>query len=270
MKTILLHIHDDHGADSRLQVACDLARAGRAHVQCVQVTPMPEMIAAGAQDGMGYAPMVAAELHAIDEAFRTRTEAHFAQEDVAWDWQSMQGDSLPGLLSAAKLADIIVASLPEGGRSSLRDPLPIVPDLVLGGRTPVLAVPVAAKQMAVAGRALVAWDGSAAAGVALRAAVPLLKLAEAVDVVCVEEADSAFPATDAPAYLARHGIKAQLHSWSRTDRPTEIALRDAMASLNADWVVMGAFGHSRWRELIFGGVTRSLLRTAPVPLLLAH
>ncbi|MEO7470126.1 MULTISPECIES: universal stress protein [Sphingobium] len=88
--------------------------------------------------------------------------------------------------------------------------------------------------------------------------------------VTVEEADSAFPATDAPAYLARHGIKAQLHSWSRTDRPTEIALRDAMASLHADWVVMGAFGHSRWRELIFGGVTRSLLRTAPVPLLLAH
>ncbi|QGP79198.1 universal stress protein [Sphingobium sp. CAP-1] len=271
MKTILLHIHDDLGAESRLQAACDLARAARAHVQCVQVTPMLEILAAGVGDGLGYAPAVAAELHAIDETFRAQVEARFAQEDVAWDWRQMDGDSLPGLLSAAKLADIIVASLPESGRSSAKDPLPIAADLALGGRTPVLAVPQAAKRFAVTGRALVAWDGSHAAGAALRAAVPLLALAEAVDIVTIEEeGGTAFPATDAPEYLARHGIKAQLHVWPRADRPTEALLREAIATLRADWVVMGAFGHSRLRELIFGGVTRALLRTAPVPLLLAH
>jgi nucleotide-binding universal stress UspA family protein len=270
MKTILLHIHDDLGAESRLQAACDLARACSAHVQCVQVTPMPELVAAGAQDGMGYSPVIAAELHAIDQAFRSQIEARFVQEDVAWDWRQMEGDSLPGLLDAAKLADLIVASLPEGGRSSLQSPLPIAADLALGGRTPVLAVPPDAKGFAVTGRALVAWDGSHPAGAALRAAVPLLKLAEAVDIVTIEDRDTPFPAIDAPEYLARHGIKAQLHSWPRADRATDIALREAIATLGADWVVMGAFGHSRWRELIFGGVTRSLLRTAPVPLLLAH
>ncbi|MFC3440558.1 universal stress protein [Sphingobium rhizovicinum] len=270
MKTIVLHIHDDLGAESRLQAACDLARAARAHVQCVQVTPLPEMIAAGAQDGLGFSPVIAAELHAIDEAFRTRMEARFAQEDVAWDWRQKNGDSLPGLLDAAKLADLIVASLPEAGHSSAQDPLPIAADLAMGGRTPVLAVPPSARGFAAAGRALVAWDGSHAAAAALRAAIPLLQLSQAVEIVTVEDRDTPFPATEAPEYLARHGIKAQLHSWPRADRPTEIALRDAIATLRADWMVMGAFGHSRWRELIFGGVTRSLLRTAPVPLLLAH
>lgn len=272
MTTILLHIHDDLGAESRLQAACDLARAAQAHVQCVQVTPMLEMLAAGVGDGLGYAPAVAAELHAIDATFRTRIEARFAQEDVAWDWHQMDGDSLPNLLAAARLADVIVASLPEAGRSGIGDPLPIAADLALGGRTPVLAVPVAARGFAVTGCALVAWDGSPPAAAALRAAVPWLKLAETVEIVTVgaEDGTVGFPATDAPEYLARHGIKARLHGWPRADRTTEGALRDAIAALRADWVVMGAFGHSRLRELIFGGVTRSLLRTAPVPLLLAH
>ncbi|MDO7835998.1 universal stress protein [Sphingobium sp. HBC34] len=271
MTTILLHIHDDLGMESRLQAACDLARAASAHIQCVQVTPMLETIAAGAGDGLGYAPAIAAELHAIDETFRTRIEARFAQEDVAWDWRQMEGDSLPNLLAAAKLADVIVASLPAMGQGGGGDPLPIAADLALGGRTPVLAVPLAAEGWAVTGRALVAWDGSPAAAAALRAAVPLLRLAEAVEIVTIgADGATTFPATDAPAYLARHGIKAQLHVRPHGDRTVEAALRDMITALRADWVVMGAFGHSRWRELIFGGVTRSLLRTAPVPLLLAH
>ncbi|NWK96950.1 universal stress protein [Sphingobium lactosutens] len=271
MKSVLLHIHDDRGADSRLQAACDIARACNAHVQCVQVTPMPDLIAPDIYAGSGFAPTIAAELHAIDEAFRARVESRLDREDIAWDWRQVDGDSIGGLLSAARLADLIVATLPEGRRTDSLDPLPIVADLALGGRTPVLAVPQAARGVAIIGRALVAWDGSAESCAALRAAVPLLRLAETVDIVTVEEASkAAFPATGAPEYLARHGIKSQLYSWPRKERPIEIALREAIDSLHADWVVMGAFGHSRWRELIFGGVTRAMLRTARVPLLLAH
>lgn len=271
MKSILLHIHDDDGADSRLQAACDLARACNAHVQCVQVTPMPDLVAADIYGGAGYAPSIAAELHAIDETFRARMQAHLVREDIGWDWRHMDGDCVSGLLSAATLADVIVATLPAGGRASVRDPLPIVADLALGGRTPVLAVPQEARDFAVTGRALVAWDGSAEASAALRAAVPLLALAQAVDIVTVEEADKAqFPSVAAPEYLARHGIKAQMHSWPRHGRAIDMALAEAIDTLAADWVVMGAFGHSRWRELIFGGVTRAMLRDARVPLLLAH
>lgn len=271
MKSILLHIHDDSAADSRLQAACDLARACDGHVQCLQVTPMPDLVAADVYGGAGYAPSIAAELHEIDERFRATVQAHLIREDVAWDWRQMDGDCVAGLLSAARLADVIVATLPEPGRTGTGDPLRIVADLALGGRTPVLAVPQAAKGMAVTGRALVAWDGSPEASAALRAAVPLLRLAQGVDILTVEESDKAeFPATAGPEYLARHGISAQLHSWPRAGRAVEEALQEAIAERGADWVVMGAFGHSRWRELMFGGVTRAMLRDARVPLLLAH
>ena len=208
MKSILLHIHDDVGADSRQQAACDLARAYDAHVHCVQVTPLPDLVAADVYGGAGYAPSIAAELHEIDEAYRTKMEARLGQEDIAWDWRQIDGDSVAGLLSAARLSDVIVATLPEGGRVHLSDPLPIVADLALGGRTPVLAVPQACKGFAV--------------------------------------------------------------TWPRKGRAVDVALQEAIGTLAADWVVMGAFGHSRWRELVFGGVTRAMLRDTRVPLLLAH
>ena len=271
MKMILLHIHDDRGADGRLQAACDIARACNAHVRCVQVTPMPSLMAADVYGGAGYAPSIAAELHEIADGFRHRVEAHLAHEDVAWDWVQMDGDSVAGLLAAAHLADLIVASLPEHGRATMQDPLPIVADLALGGRTPVLAVPATARSLPIAGRAMVAWDGSEQSCAALRAAVPLLRLADHVDIVTVEEGGGTdFPATGAPEYLARHGVKARLHSWAKGDHPVECALREAIDTLGADWIVMGAFGHGRWRERIFGGVSHAMLRTARVPLLLAH
>ena len=271
MKSILLHIHDDDAANSRLQAACDLARACDAHVQCVQVTPMPDLVAADVYGGAAYAPTIAAELHEIDERFRASVQALLVREDIAWDWRQMEGDAVSGLLTAARLADVIVATLPEPGRNGAGDPLRIVADLTLGGRTPVLAVPQAAKGIAVTGHALVAWDGSPEASAALRAAVPLLRLADAVDILTIEEAEKAkFPATAAPEYLARHGIKADVHSWPRKGRAVEDALQDAIVDRCASWVVMGAFGHSRWRELMFGGVTRAMLRDARIPLLLAH
>ncbi len=271
MKMILLHIHDDRSADARLQAACDIARACNAHVRCVQVTPMPGLLAADIYGGAGYAPSISAELHEIDQAFRQRVEAHLEHEDVAWDWVQMDGDSVVGLLAAAHLADLIVASLPENGRATMQDPLPIVADLALGGSTPVLAVPATGKGLAVTGCALVAWDGSAQSCAALRAAVPLLRLAHNVEIITVEDGGAGeFPATGAPEYLANHGIKARLHSWSRGDHPVECSLREAIDTLGADWMVMGAFGHGRWRERIFGGVSHAMLRTARVPLLLAH
>lgn len=271
MKTILLHIHDDLGAESRLQAALDTARAHDAHIRCIQMTPVPDMLAADIYGGAGYAPSIVAELREHDEAYRAKMEARLAREDVAWDWQQADGDSLGGLIGASVLADLIVFTLPEGGRTGVDDPLAIVPDLALAARAPVLAVPPTVKTFAATGRALVAWDGSAEAGAALRAAVPLLKRASTVDVVTIEEADKAhFPAGAAPEYLARHGIGAQWHSWPRKGRAIDVALAEAIDHLAADWVVMGAFGHSRLREFVFGGVTRAMLRGAQVPLLLAH
>ncbi len=271
MTSILLHIHDDSGMESRLQAACDIARASGAHIHCVQITAMPTLVAGDVYGGAAMAPSIMAELHQIDTRLRERLEQKLHREGVSWDWRHADGDIVHGLLSASALCDLMIVTLPARPRRDMSDPLHLAADLALGGRTPVLAVPEAARAITITGRALVAWEGSREASAALRLAVPLLKHAAEVHVVTVEEAGKyPFPATDAPEYLSRHGIKTQFHSWPQDGRTVEATLNAAIGVLKPDWMVMGAFGHSRWRELVFGGVTRTMLREARVPLLLAH
>lgn len=271
MKSILLHIHDDLGAESRLQAACDIARAADAHIHCVQVTELPDMIAADMYGGASLAPSMINELREIDARVQARTEEQLRREGVNWDWRQVDGEVIHGLLSAAALVDLMVVTLPEGPRKAFNDPLPIAADLALAGPVPVLAIPQSAKSLMVTGRAMVAWDGSQEASAALRAAVPLLKLAQEVHIVTIEEpAKYPFPATGAPEYLARHDISAQLHTWPQDGRAIEKALMTAIGVLMPDWMVMGAYGHSRLRQFVFGGVTRTILREARVPVLLAH
>ena len=91
------------------------------------------------------------------------------------------------------------------------------------------------------------------------------------DVVTVVEKADGFPATDALRYLSHYGIHAELHERTVSGGLTiEEALEDAAVELKADWVVMGAFGHSRLRETLFGGVTRYFINSARFPLLLVH
>ena len=271
MTSILLHIHDDSAMESRLQAASDIARALDAHIHCVQVTSMPNLVAGDLYGGASIAPAIMAELHQIDARMRVKVEQRLQREDVNWDWRQVDGDIVHGLLSASALCDLMIVTLPAGPRREMSDPLHLAADLAMGGRTPVLAVPEDARGMMITGRALVAWEGSREASAALRLAVPLLKHAAEVDVVTVEEAGKyPFPATDAPEYLSRHGVRTQFHTWPQDGRTVEATLKAAINVLKPDWIVMGAFGHSRWRELVFGGVTRTMLREAHVPLLLAH
>ena len=271
MKSVLLHIREDLAMESRLQAACDIARATGAHIRCVQVTPLPDMVAADMYGGAALAPSLINDLREMDAKVRRRTEERLRREDVSWDWRQVDGDIIDGLLSASTLTDLIVVTLPERVRKAYNDPVPIAAELAIYGAVPVMAVPQSARSLMVTGRAMVAWDGSQAASAALRAAVPLLKSAQDVHVVMVEEAGKhAFPATDAPEYLSRHGIAAQLHPWPREGKSVEDSLMAAIGQLMPDWMVMGAYGHSRLRQMIFGGVTRTVLHQARAPVLLAH
>ena len=271
MKTILLHVHDDRGAEARLQAACDIARATGGHIRCVQLTAMPAMMMADAFGGAALAPSVMEELEAHDASVRLRLEARLAREDVSWDWRNWSSDPVPGLLFASRLTDLVILSLAQHMRQDVDDPLNLVEDVVLGGRTPVLAMPATARHVDPTGCAIVAWDGSAPAAAALTRATPLLKRAQAVHIVTVEEADKdRFPSTEAAEYLARYGVAVELHALPREGAAIETILAETAVRLGADWMVMGFYGHGRMREMIFGGVTRALLRDTRIPLLLAH
>lgn len=271
MKSILVHIHDDSGQQARLQVALDLTRASGGHLTCLQVTPFSEAVTLDPLGG-GYALGVdLAQVREAEVASQQALEARLNLEDVNWDWQHGEGNTATCLLHASRLADVVVVTLARGDRYHAGAPLNIAGDLVTHCRSSVLALPPSANAIDMGGRALVAWDGSHEAAVALLRATPLLKRASEVHVVMIDERDKpVFPPTDASIYLSRHGIYSELHEWPRKDRTVEEALINAIGELKADWMVMGAFGHSRLRETIFGGVTRYLLAESPVPLLLAH
>lgn len=269
MKTILVPIEADEGQEARLQAAFDLARACSGQIVAVQVTPFAAY--AVGDSGMGAFPITSL-IEAI-EAERTRertaVEARLAAEGVRWEWVARDGDLVDSLAVLARLADVIVMnSGPFAAAASLK--LSITGDVAMAAPTPVLAVPPASRGINIDGPVLVAWDGSQEAALALRAAMPLLRLASAVNLLTVEEKNPDLRGRDAATYLDRHGIAATVIERGDGGHNIETVIRGVLVETGATLLVQGAYGHSRLRQTIFGGVTRGLLGDAPVPLLIAH
>ena len=263
MKNILVLVHDDEGQEARLQAALDVTRALNGHLTCLDVSPIVPFI--GDTVGVSGGAILIDLERETEAANRARIHKRIEAEDVAWSWLDTTDYFETALDSAATLADLIVVN-----RALDQLPLPdlrnLAASLVLQSGKPILAVPAECRGLDVAGAALVAWNGSREASAAIGAAVPLLSLARSVSIVEVDDSTPRLPAEEAAAYLSRHGIHAEIMRWPE-GRVAEGLIALAHAH---DYLVMGAFGHSRSREALFGGVTRSLLRESPIPLLLAH
>lgn len=268
MKTVLLYANSDSGLEARLQAALDLVRMFEGHLSCVQVTPYDAFIMGDPFGGVYALPTVIEQVQRVADEQRSGMEERLRGEGVAWEWLRFDGAASQVIVDRARLADLIVLSLP--GSDAAAGPREIAADVLVHARAPVLAIPSDGRGLAGASRAMVAWDGSLEASHALRLTMPMLKRADAVEVVTVTEGATEFPATDACRYLSRHGIEAQLTEWPRDGRSTAAALIDAAGALDASYVVMGAYGHTRLREAMLGGATRDMLHDSPLPLLLAH
>jgi nucleotide-binding universal stress UspA family protein len=268
MKNILLHIHDDDEQGARLAVALDLARQTGGHINCVQVTPI-EAYAGDPYGGLFGMAALIDTIHTSDKALRLATEQHLAGSGVAWEWHCFDGNVVETLIDQSLMADIVVLSQPASRRSS-RPPVAIIGDVVLYARCPVLMVPQEQTRLDLGGPILAAWNGSAEAAHALRLSLPMLKHAGAVHLVEVSDDHPGAPANEAAMWLSRHGVQVDVHDWPAKGRRNSVALLHAAAELGVAAIVMGAYGHSRLRETVLGGVTRELIASSNVPLLLAH
>lgn len=268
MKNILVQVNDDDAAEARMDAAVALAHAFNGHVSCVQATPLAAYVASDMFGGVFLMPELLDAVSKRDERLQAETETRLAREGVQWDYVHIDSEPAQALVSRSRLADIVVVgrTLDDDRQESWR----LVGDVALHARVPVLSVRAGDTRFAVDAPALVAWNGSFEAANALRAALPLLARASAIGIVTVEEQEPEFPMTGASEYLARHGLKTELHCVTRGNRSVEDALIGEVDRLGAGYVVMGAYGHSRAREFLLGGVTRHMLGRCPVPLLLAH
>ncbi len=273
MKSILLHIHRDDAQEARFQAAVDIVRAFEGHLTCLQATPFDTYIIGDPLGGFYTMPSMIVKIREDEEADREIMENRLKVEGINWDWLNYAGSAAKMLVDRSWLTDLIIvgASTRVSDGDNDHPAPPIAADVALNAPAPVLVMPPKSKNFDCAGKALVAWNGSRESSMALRSALPLLQMASSVAIVTVAESkDCNFPATEAATFLSRHGVKAEIIERPNEDGSVADVLRNIIAAYGPGYMVMGAYGHSRLRERILGGVTQSMLRECPVPLLLAH
>ncbi|PLR28637.1 universal stress protein UspA [Caulobacter zeae] len=266
MKTILLPVHEDAGQEARFQTALDLTRALRGHLTCVDIVPPP---LAGGDIATAAYLMVLEEQGVAEAANRQALQGRLAHEGVDWDWIDAAGAFAQSLMREADLADLIVVNCT---RDLLFAPEPrrVVTQVLGQARCPIVAAPDHCSGFDAYGPAIVAWDGSAPAGAALRGAVPLLGLASSVALLTVDERTSGPSVESAAAYLSRHGVHAEIVRLDGRGETADALILRACAVRKAGYCVMGAFGHGRLSGELFGGVTRRMLDAARTPLVMSR
>jgi nucleotide-binding universal stress UspA family protein len=148
-------------------------------------------------------------------------------------------------------------------------------EVTLNSGRPTLVVPYIGAAATIGERVMVAWNASREAARAIGDAMPLLERAKVVTVVSVNARPDALghgedPGADIGAHLARHGLKVEVERLEARDIDVPNAILSRLADAGSDLLVMGCYGHSRLREMVLGGVTRTILGEMTVPVLMAH
>jgi nucleotide-binding universal stress UspA family protein len=273
-KTILVHLSDKRRAERLLEPAIDLSTRFNAHLIGLHVyaaLPAPPVSVPFAKEVAG---TISAADHtnsaAIADIFSRMTKGGaFVPE---WRLRKVPHVDLAAVVTRqAHAADLVITgqSDPDWDMSPLLDfPLPLA---VESGR-PVLVIPYAGRFPRVARNVVIAWKPGREAARAVFDALPLLKAAENVHILEIRSAEGkeADHDTSIAAALGRHGIKPNLRTSIAPDLSVGDELLSRIADLGADLLVMGAYGHSRMRELVFGGATRDIARHMTVPTLFSH
>ena len=173
----------------------------------------------------------------------------------------------------ARYNDLVVLPLPYGKGRGVEDEA-VTEAALFEGMSPVLIVPASGMKTAQPKRIVLAWNQTREALVAARRALPFLKRADMVQIVVVDPPahgpERSDPGGRLCQLLVRHGVKAEVAGLARTLPHVSDVLARQVRDLDADLLVMGAYGHSRFREAILGGTTRDMLANAEVPVFLAH
>jgi nucleotide-binding universal stress UspA family protein len=281
-QTIVVHVDDSARAAERTGVAARLARHWNGHVVAVAPTGLARFLHDAVYDAQPQAgdPVLALHLSLLRERARHALSAAARSLDAcgtaSFETRVIDDEPGAGVCLQARCADLVVI-----GQHDAAHPAPMADfpgHVVHHAGCPVLLVPCAGGCTAPARRVLLAWDGSREAARATSAALPLLQQAHSVHAVTFMRDGTHSEATAAPPlapFLARHRVSVDVMTRSLGGRPAwhgEVAeaLLALAAELAADLLVMGAYGHARLRETILGGVTRGVLETMKLPVLMAH
>jgi nucleotide-binding universal stress UspA family protein len=274
-KTVLVHADTSVHAAGRIRLAAQVASSEGAHLIGVAVTGISRFMFPETAAPLT-PPTVANYAVTMHEHARQALDQflHIARaEGVASHEARLVDDDPEGaLVLMSRYADVVVLSQTDPAHQVAGAVRQLPEYVMLNIARPVLLVPYAKRPERLCGNAMVAWDGSVEAARALAGALPLLRRASVVTVAQFQRGEPVEPAAqaaDLTAWLARHGVRASV-----TEPGVGIddgnALLSLAADTQADLVVMGGYGHSRLRELLLGGVTKTMLEAMTVPVLMAH
>lgn len=283
IKRILVPLFGTAAETGSLETAIAVARLFDGHVEALCFRPDVQerlsrvMHGEGAAIGTDFIRNIVANADRVAAEARARFDHVLASHGVALgddpampvrpmaSWREVPEYSSDALARQTAFIDLIVVGRPGA------EPLPAAIDTALFATgLPVLLVPPAPRAR-LAGNILIGWNPTVQAERAVARALPFLKRAERVTVLAVTTGAKQGPAAaDVVRYLAWHGVAAAAREIPPGDRPVGAILLDEAKAMDADLLVLGAYSHSRLREMILGGVTRHVLGHAELPLLMAH
>ena len=277
-KSILVQVDNSPACAERISLACTMAREFEAHLTALAFVPPIRLPASvhthfGADVQERYAALQQQEADQALERFRRMA----ASADVgSVELRRADGDPAAAFAIQARYNDLTIIgqfhSTDDPGQS--QDGRGFQDQALLAAGRPVLVVPYTGRFPHCGDRIVVAWDAGREASRAVHDALPLLKKAREVTVLVINANKAGRhgeePGADIALLMARHGVKVNVVQDSCRELDPGIFLLSRIADLDADLLVMGAYGHSRLREIVTGGVTRTLLDSMTVPVLMSH
>ena len=275
-KSIVVHVDRTVTCERRMEISARMAQRFGGRLVGVYVTPNEEV--AYVEPAL-MPPLDAAKKIAERDA-RQRAEdslrriaASCAVADV--DFRFPDGDPIDAAIDEMRCADLVVLGQPERKNDPTGFARRLAESVTLGCGGPVLLVPYAMAPARPGGHVLVAWNGGREAARAVRDAAPLLRDAKRVTIVSVAEDRVAMDAMQRSherlrSYLAAGGIEAQFKFLETAPHESGDAMLSHASNIGTDLIVMGAYGHARVRELVLGGVTRTMFEAMTIPVLMSH
>lgn len=272
-KTILVHASDERRTMIRIELAALIAARSGGELS-VLYTPVSPAGLLGLHAQMAGVPEHGGDdlkMHAdLELAKRVAAAA-----GVACEWIAIRDDLVAALLARGRCADLIVLGQQDPRAEGHADAPDLPAEVVLGAGRPALIVPFAGTVSTFGEHVVIAWNGTRESARAVADALPILVNAKSVLVLSGAENKPAktrivASATGVIRLLERHGVKAELHDLGRHRFDVGAKILAFCAERNADLLVMGAYGHSRARELVLGGVTQSMMEAMTLPVLMSH
>jgi nucleotide-binding universal stress UspA family protein len=276
LKNMLVHIPSERPVRPVVDSAISLAMACTAHLDAVSAGYETANIGLAVDGGAAVAAVFEVERERASARANAalavfETEARNAGISYALKALiDLPGEAAATIGSMARFYDLTIVQQPDSDRDTFDNAMP--QEILFQSGGPVLFIPTTHKGPLVPRHVGIAWDGSRVAARAVRDAASFLTRAQAITIICINEAPDSTTASAATlaAHLARHGLTAQIERASADHADIQPMMLSIAADAGLDLIVMGGYGHSRLQERILGGVTRGMLQSMTVPTLMSH